>query len=216
MIIVTPTVVDPLSDTAQPAQPEMPIKTLDVSGFDQGLGKNLNQQPTAPAINPDYPPFGGDQAPKPPAPPATAPAAAPPGDAGTGEEKPAAEPQRTVAPPAPATASNQPSVDVDRVVSRAYATSAEQHASAGKRKDSPVKPEQTPGHGSMVEIVTLSHESDADAMVAALKRQGYNPVVNRTPQDSKLHLDVGPFADRKDAEAMRQRLVSDGFDAVIR
>jgi cell division septation protein DedD len=64
--------------------------------------------------------------------------------------------------------------------------------------------------------MALSHDSDADAMLAALKRQGYEPTVNRAQQDSLLHIDVGPFANRADAESMRQRLLHDGYDAVIR
>ena len=68
---------------------------------------------------------------------------------------------------------------------------------------------------AMVEIMTLSHEADADAMVAALRRHGYSVAVNRDPHDSLLHLDVGPFASKADAETMRQRLLGDGYDATI-
>jgi cell division septation protein DedD len=68
----------------------------------------------------------------------------------------------------------------------------------------------------MVEIMALSHESDADAMVAALKRHGYNVAVNQDPVDLLLHLDVGPFATQKDAETMRQRLLRDGYNATLK
>jgi cell division septation protein DedD len=68
----------------------------------------------------------------------------------------------------------------------------------------------------MVEIMALSHESDADAMVAALKRHGYSVAVSRSPDDELLHLDVGPFASRKDAVSMRQRLLVDGYNAAIK
>jgi cell division septation protein DedD len=68
----------------------------------------------------------------------------------------------------------------------------------------------------VVEVMALSHESDADAMLAALRRQGYQPTVNRAQQDSLLHIDVGPFSSRSDAETMRQRLLHDGYDASIR
>jgi cell division septation protein DedD len=68
----------------------------------------------------------------------------------------------------------------------------------------------------MVEIMALSHEADADAMVAALKRHGYDVAVNHNPNDSLLHLDVGPFANKADAETMRQRLVQDGYNATIK
>jgi cell division septation protein DedD len=64
--------------------------------------------------------------------------------------------------------------------------------------------------------MTLSHESDADAMLAALRRQGYEPSVNRAQQDSLLHINVGPFPSRSDAVTMQQRLLHDGYDAIIR
>ena len=69
---------------------------------------------------------------------------------------------------------------------------------------------------SMVEIMALSHESDVEPMVAALKRHGYDIAVNHEPQDSLMHLNVGPFANKKDAESMRQRLVLDGYNATIK
>jgi cell division septation protein DedD len=68
----------------------------------------------------------------------------------------------------------------------------------------------------VVEVMALSHAADADAMVAALKRHGYNVAVNHDPQDSLLHLDVGPFASKADAETVRQRLLVDGYNATIK
>jgi cell division septation protein DedD len=64
--------------------------------------------------------------------------------------------------------------------------------------------------------MALSHESDADAMLSALRRQGYQPTVTRAEQDSLLHINVGPFPSRSDAERMRQQLLQDGYDAIIR
>jgi cell division septation protein DedD len=69
---------------------------------------------------------------------------------------------------------------------------------------------------SMVEIMALSHESDAEAMVAALDRHGYRVAVRHEAQDALLHLDVGPFANEKDAEVVQQRLIADGYNATIK
>jgi len=69
---------------------------------------------------------------------------------------------------------------------------------------------------SMVEIMALSHESDAEAMVAALNRHGYRVAVRHESQDALLHLDVGPFANEKDAETIQQRLIADGYNATIK
>ena len=43
---------------------------------------------------------------------------------------------------------------------------------------------------SMVQIMTLSNSEDAEFMVAALKRHGYNAAVNHDPLDPLLHLEV--------------------------
>ena len=220
VIIVTPTVVDPITDTAPPEQPKMPIKPLERNGFDKSLGRDLNPQPTPPAINPAYPPYGGDQhpqaAPQPAGPAATAPLApAAPEPAtppvGTGAKQESAPAPEEKPKQEPAAKSKQGSGQPDTAVAQANAGAPQRPSAA-----SPTGTDATTVPGSMVEIVTLSHESDGDAMMAALRRRGYNPVVQRTPQDSLLHVDVGPFPDRKEAEAMRQRLLSDGFDAAIR
>jgi hypothetical protein len=64
---VTPTVVDPLTDTALPTEPDMPVPTLDTGSFDKSLGKNGNPKPAAPPI-PDKPPFGNEVPPPVPVP----------------------------------------------------------------------------------------------------------------------------------------------------
>jgi cell division septation protein DedD len=84
-------------------------------------------------------------------------------------------------------------------------------STGGKPAVEPDTPSQ-----SMVQIMTLANKDDAESMAAALKRHGYKVAVNHDPQDSLLHLEVGPFANKTDAEAMRQRLLSDGYNASIR
>jgi cell division protein FtsN len=41
-------------------------------------------------------------------------------------------------------------------------------------------------------------------------------VVRHEPQDQLLHIQIGPFATRKDAETMRQRVLADGFNAIVK
>ena len=192
VIIVTPTVVDPITETAAPSQPDLPIPTLDRKGFDDSLGKRLNPKPIPPPINPEYPPLGGPTPPAPPVPAAAAPTAAP--AQGTADD---AKPTDDKAAPAKTEAS--PAAPVDPALA-AFSAPA-----SGRQP-----------HGPVVEVMALSHDSDADAMLEALRRQGYQPTVNRAQQDSLLHIDVGPFATRSDAETMRQRLLRDGYDASIR
>jgi cell division septation protein DedD len=69
---------------------------------------------------------------------------------------------------------------------------------------------------SVVQIAAVSHQEDADLLVASLKRRGYNVAIRTEPQDRLMHIQVGPFSTRKDAEAMRQRLLADGFNAIVK
>jgi DedD protein len=62
----------------------------------------------------------------------------------------------------------------------------------------------------------VSHQEDADVLAAALKRRGYSVSIRQAPQDKLLHVQVGPFATKKDADAMRQRLQADGYNAIVK
>jgi hypothetical protein len=217
IVVVTPTVVDPLTDTTVPDQPVLPIPTLDTGAFDKSLGKNAKPTPTAPPLTPDKPHMGNQP------PPLVTPAAAPAASLGT---DPAATPAKTQDPPpppppapavalvAPSSASTLPApVSVKEVAaepSKPVAVTA-----APNTVDPPIDAAGTQPR-SLVEVMALSHESDAEAMVAALNRHGYRVAVRHEPQDSLLHLDVGPFTNAKDAETMRQRLVADGYNATIK
>jgi DedD protein len=68
----------------------------------------------------------------------------------------------------------------------------------------------------MVQIAAVSHQEDADLLVSSLKRRNYNVGIHQEPQDKLLHVQVGPFANKKDADAMRQRLQADGFNAIVK
>jgi DedD protein len=69
---------------------------------------------------------------------------------------------------------------------------------------------------AMVQVAAVVHEEDADALVAALRKHGFSAVVRTEPQDKLLHIQVGPFADRVEANAMRQRLLSVGYAAIVK
>ena len=56
----------------------------------------------------------------------------------------------------------------------------------------------------------------ADTLITALEQRGYDVVIRQEPQDKLLHVQVGPFATRKEADSMRQRLLSDGYNAIVK
>lgn len=68
----------------------------------------------------------------------------------------------------------------------------------------------------VVQVAAVSRQGDANMLMAALKRRGYNAAIHQAPQDKLLHVQIGPFATKKEAEAMRQRLISDGYNAIVK
>ena len=72
------------------------------------------------------------------------------------------------------------------------------------------------GAPALVQIAAVSHQEDADILVSALKRRGYTVAVRHEPQDKLLHVQLGPFPTRKDADAMKQRLSADGYNAIVK
>ena len=74
-----------------------------------------------------------------------------------------------------------------------------------------------PGPGTfMVQIAAVSHQEDATLLVGALKSKGYAVSARTEPQDKLFHIQVGPFATKKDADTMRQRLLADGYNAIVK
>ena len=76
-------------------------------------------------------------------------------------------------------------------------------------------PPATAGPAMVVQVAAVSHQEDADLIATTLERRGYTVTVRSEP-DKLLHVQVGPFTNRKDAEAMRQKLLNDGFNAYIK
>jgi cell division septation protein DedD len=56
---------------------------------------------------------------------------------------------------------------------------------------------------------------DANVLMGALRKHGYAVVSRRGPDDNLIHVQVGPFAGRAEANAMSQRLLNDGYNAVV-
>jgi cell division septation protein DedD len=70
--------------------------------------------------------------------------------------------------------------------------------------------------GIMVQIAAVVREADAQTLAQALRRNGYPAVVRTEPQDKFLHVQIGPFASRDQARAMRARLAANGYNAFLK
>jgi DedD protein len=73
-----------------------------------------------------------------------------------------------------------------------------------------------PTNGYYVQVAAVSKQEDADALVDALKKKQY-PAFSANAQPDKLfHVQLGPYADIKDAELMRAKLTGDGYNPILK
>jgi len=71
--------------------------------------------------------------------------------------------------------------------------------------------------GYYVQVAAVSRQEDAEALVEALKKKQYPAFIANNPSTDKFHhVQVGPYAELKDAEAMRARLISDGYNPIVK
>jgi len=74
----------------------------------------------------------------------------------------------------------------------------------------------TPG-SYYVQVAAVTRQEDADALVEALKKKQYPAfTVNNASADKFYRVQVGPYADFKEADAMRARLISDGYNPIVK
>lgn len=75
---------------------------------------------------------------------------------------------------------------------------------------------QQPATSFVVQVAAVSSQDVADILTSSLQKKGYTVTVRNEPQDKLLHVQIGPFADKKEAEAMRQKVLADGFNAIVK
>ncbi len=74
-----------------------------------------------------------------------------------------------------------------------------------------------PTSGYFVQVAAVSKQEDADSLVDALKKKEYPAFVAAQPTTDKLfRVQLGPFAEVKEAEAMRTRLIGDGYSPILK
>ncbi len=96
----------------------------------------------------------------------------------------------------------------------AASTTATPAAEAPKDATGTAAP-STPGY--YLQVAAVSRQEDAEALVEALKKKQYPAFTANNPSTDKFyHVQVGPYAEWKDAEAMRARLVSDGYNPIVK
>jgi cell division septation protein DedD len=73
----------------------------------------------------------------------------------------------------------------------------------------------TLGSGYLVQIAAVRNQDDAKLLSETLQKQQY-PVIITQPGDKLFHVQVGPYADIKEAEAIRTRLIAAGYNAFLK
>ena len=103
----------------------------------------------------------------------------------------------------------------------ALATAPAPQPTAATARGSEVMSHTSPvtGPGTMVvQIAAVSREDDAVALAGALRKKNYNVFVVNNPvtNDKLYHVQVGPFSTMADAEAMKAKLVAEGYNPIIK
>ena len=78
-----------------------------------------------------------------------------------------------------------------------------------------VQPATSQVQGWMVQIAAVSRSEDADVLVTALRKRGYAVTERRELGDNLIHVQTGPFSNRNEANTMRQKLLNDGYNAIV-
>jgi cell division septation protein DedD len=70
----------------------------------------------------------------------------------------------------------------------------------------------------VVQIAAVTREDDAVALAGALRKKNYNVFVVNNPvtNDRFYHVQVGPFSTLAEAEAMKVKLVAEGYNPIIK
>jgi DedD protein len=72
------------------------------------------------------------------------------------------------------------------------------------------------GGSFMVQVAAVSKQEDAEILITALRKKQYPVFIANSAGDPLFHVQVGPFSEKKDAEAMRTRLAGDGYNAIVK
>jgi cell division septation protein DedD len=67
----------------------------------------------------------------------------------------------------------------------------------------------------MVQIAAVSNPEDANVLTNALRARGYTVNQRREPVDGMIHVRIGPFGSREEANHWRDKLLGDGYNAQV-
>jgi cell division septation protein DedD len=139
--------------------------------------------------------------------------------AGVTVSAPANPPEATATPASDPNAAANSQVDQVPPADQASATDAGVVKSASSQSDDRkiATPELASEAGITVQVAAVTKQEDAEALVAALRKKNYPVFVSpNASTDNLYHVQVGPFAELKDAETMKSKLAGDGYNAILK
>lgn len=109
-----------------------------------------------------------------------------------------------------------------QTIARAAAQTTDQKSIPARTSAATAEPTAMPAVSSggtmyvQVAAISVTHKEDAEMLKGSLQRRGYAVAIHQGTQDQLLHVQIGPLASKKDAEAMKARLLSDGYNAIVK
>ncbi len=126
----------------------------------------------------------------------------------------AAKPGASQAAPAPKP-TTEPAAEAAQKADKSD-SGASEHNPSEMAQAPEMKPAALAAGGYVVQVAAVSKKEDAEALQQALQHKSYPVVVTSMPTDKLFHVQIGPFADLKDAESMKAKLAADGYNAIVK
>lgn len=122
---------------------------------------------------------------------------------------------------APTAAPEAQKAEPSPVTTTSSADNSTNSAAQNATSQPPSQPDQPPaipgpGQAYYVQVAAVTKQDDAEALVESLKGRQYAAFIVNPSPDKFFHVQVGPFADVKQAEDMRAKLVSDGYSPILK
>jgi cell division septation protein DedD len=96
-------------------------------------------------------------------------------------------------------------------------TPAKDTPKSAQSNSAPPDPMTATAASYFVQVAAVTKQDDAQALVEALKKKQYAAFTSNTSSADKFfHVQVGPFGDLKDAEATKAKLISDGYNPILK
>ena len=143
-----------------------------------------------------------------------------PGDSSVTPTPGASRPPATKTPssPLPAVSADKP-MGQNEASLRPDRPDSDARSAQGAASDPAAPPDPSsvsPGTGYYVQVAAVSKQEDAGSLIEALKKKQYPAFSASAPSDKLFHVQVGPFSDIKQAEAVRANLFHDGYNPILK